>query len=66
MKHYIYAIWIWFLAGMLHSQEHPFRGVVSNGGPSKKLTYNLGHNILELHNVLAQTRFTTSKTKRDI
>ena len=51
---------------MLHSQEHPFRGVVSNGGPSKKLTYNLGHNILELHNVLAQIRFTTSKTKRDI
>ena len=28
--------------------------------------YNLGHNILELYNVLLQTRLTTSKTKRDI
>ena len=28
--------------------------------------YNLGHNILELYNVLIQTRLTTSKTKRDI
>ena len=26
------------------------------------VTYNLGHSILELHNVLAQTRLTTSKT----
>ena len=54
---------------MLHSQEHPFRGVVvecSNGAPSKQLTYNLGHNILELYNVIVQIRFTASKTKRDI
>ena len=29
-------------------------------------TYNLGHNILELYNVLIQARLTTSKTKRDI
>ena len=29
-------------------------------------TYNLVHNILELYNVLIQTRLTTSKTKRDI
>ena len=29
-------------------------------------TINLGHNILELYNVLIQTRLTTSKTKRDI
>ena len=28
--------------------------------------YNLGHNFLELYNVLIQTRLTTSKTKRDI
>ena len=28
--------------------------------------YNLGHNILEICNVLIQTRLTTSKTKRDI
>ena len=27
---------------------------------------NLGHNILELYNILIQTRLTTSKTKRDI
>ena len=27
---------------------------------------NHGHNILELDNVLIQTRLTTSKTKRDI
>ena len=30
------------------------------------MAYNLGHNILELYNVLIQTRLTTSKTKRDI
>ena len=29
-------------------------------------TYNLGHNILELYNVVVQIRLTTSKTKRDI
>ena len=29
-------------------------------------TYNHGHNILELYNVLIQTRLTTRKTKRDI
>ena len=29
-------------------------------------TYNLGHNILKLYNVLIQTRITTSKTKRDM
>ena len=28
--------------------------------------YNLGHNILELYNVLVQIRLTTSKTKRHI
>ena len=28
--------------------------------------YNHGHNILELYNVFIQTRWTTSKTKRDI
>ena len=28
--------------------------------------YNLGDNILDLYNVLIQTRLTTSKTKRDI
>ena len=28
--------------------------------------YNLGHNILELYNVLVQIRLTTSKKKRDI
>ena len=28
--------------------------------------YHLGHNILELYNILVQIRFTTSKTKRDI
>ena len=28
--------------------------------------YNHGHNILELYNVLIQTRLTTSKTKGDI
>ena len=31
----------------------------------KFCTYNLGHNILELYNVLVQIRLTTSKTKRD-
>ena len=31
-----------------------------------KLVYNHGHNILELYNVLIQTRWTTSKTKHDI
>ena len=30
------------------------------------LIYNLGHNILELYNVLIQTRLTTSKAKHDI
>ena len=29
-------------------------------------TNNLGHNIMELYNVLVQIRLTTSKTKRDI
>ena len=28
--------------------------------------YNLGHNILELYNVLVQIQLTTSKTKRDL
>ena len=28
--------------------------------------YNLGHNILELYNILVQIRLTTSKTKCDI
>ena len=32
----------------------------------KKISDNLVHNILELYNVLRQTRLTTSKTKRDI
>ena len=31
-----------------------------------QLSYNLGDNILELYNVLIQTRLTASKTKRDI
>ena len=31
-----------------------------------QLSYNLGDNILELYNVLIQTRLTTSKMKRDI
>ena len=30
------------------------------------VNYNLGHNILELYNVLIQIRLTTSKTKHDI
>ena len=30
------------------------------------ITYNLGHNILELYKVLIQTQLTTSKTKRGI
>ena len=30
------------------------------------LAYNLGHNILELYNVLVQIRLATSKTKRNI
>ena len=30
------------------------------------LAYNLGHNILELYNVLVQIQLTTSKTKRNI
>ena len=30
------------------------------------LTYNPGHNILELYNILVEIRFTTSKTKLDI
>ena len=29
-------------------------------------TYNLGHNILELYNVLVKIRLITSKMKRDI
>ena len=29
-------------------------------------TFNVGHNILELYNVLVQIRLATSKTKRDI
>ena len=28
-------------------------------------TYNPGHNILELYNILVQIRFTSSKTKLD-
>ena len=32
----------------------------------KIFAYSHGHNILELYNVLIQTRLTTSKTKRDI
>ena len=34
--------------------------------PCDLINYNHGHNILELYNVLIQTRLTTSKTKRDI
>ena len=30
------------------------------------LSYNLGHNIMELYSVLVQIRLTTSKAKRDI
>ena len=30
------------------------------------ITWNLGHNILELYNILVQIRLTASKTKRDI
>ena len=33
---------------------------------SRGSTHNLGHDILELYNVLVQIRLTTSKTKRDI
>ena len=33
---------------------------------ARQRNYNLGHNILELYNVLVQIRLTTSKTKRDI
>ena len=33
---------------------------------SCKISYNLGHNILEIYNDLIQIRLTTSKTKRDI
>ena len=29
-----------------------------------KLVYNLGHNILEIYNVLVEIRLTTSKAKR--
>ena len=32
----------------------------------KELSYNPGHNSLELYNILLQIRFTTSKTKSDI
>ena len=32
----------------------------------KRLTYSHDNNILELYNILLQTRLTTSKTKRDI
>ena len=32
----------------------------------ERYIYNLGNGILELYNVLLQTRLTTSKTKRDI
>ena len=38
---------------------NPFQKIV-------KHSYNLGHNILELCNPLAQVRFVTSKTKIDI
>ena len=31
-----------------------------------ELVYNLGHNILELYNVLVEIRLTTIKTKRGI
>ena len=31
-----------------------------------KLTYNPGHNILELYNVLVQVRVAASKTEREI
>ena len=31
-----------------------------------KENYNLGHNILELYNILVYVRFTPSKTKPDI
>ena len=31
-----------------------------------ELNYNLGHNILELYNILVQVLLTASKTKRDI
>ena len=33
---------------------------------TNRANYNLGHNILELYNVLIQTPLTKSKTKRDI
>ena len=31
-----------------------------------KLIYNLGHNILEIYNVLVEIQLTTSKAKRGI
>ena len=42
--------------------------IISSKTSSAKtqLTYNHGHNILELFNVLIQTRLTTSKSKCDI
>ena len=45
---------IWFDYDLMHVNR--FTGYI----------YNLGHNILELYNVLMHTRLTTSKKKRDI
>ena len=41
-----------------------FDVLVISTGP--KFSYNLGHNILELDNVLVHIRLTTSKVKPDI
>ena len=44
---------------------------ILGGREDKKITavrstYNPGHNILELYNILLQTRFITSKRKLDV
>ena len=49
----------------MNKEEHTTLIVKLNSKRNVKV-YDLGHNILELYNVLVQLRLTTSKTKRNI
>ena len=50
----------WELLHETHAKDRLLIHMLSN------TVYNLGHNILELYNVLIQARLNTSKMKRDI
>ena len=70
LKAFIVTYWQFFdRTNFFESNEHFFQKLKSSlevQRAKRKFSDNHGHNILELYNVLIQTRLTTSKTKRDI